>query len=461
MTNNSKLIFIIENKFKNKFFLENKWNKVIKNTSNLKVQHKDNEKAVIVSNDKKVVSVEKKTCALFKKLSFLNNLVLKIKKIKLIKIKKIDMSNFNKILKKVAAFLLKVFGKTKNIFIKFIGLMKVGIPKTIKIIKKVGIKTFRSLRIFAKNSKIIGKKIILKTKNIIVIVFRKFKVFTISLFKNIRKLLVKFAKSFSKCCKYILSKVIFIISNCWLLLRKVLRNFGLLVTLIFKYPFRAIKYVFTKISCLFVTFVKKINLKPVLIVAIVICFFGGASCIFASQYRRSDSLDNKKVVKSERATNEKLFSIGDIITYRGVDYQVTKVETSLGNSYKSPREGNIFVIVYVTITNNTGDKIQYSYNNWTMSNSVSDDDKWIFTSVNAGTALYTGELIIGGVKSGSIVFEQPKDDDKLRLNFYDLMYEENSQLVEEKEKAFSVSIHLPTEESKQEPEVVNTMSEAN
>ena len=149
----------------------------------------------------------------------------------------------------------------------------------------------------------------------------------------------------------------------------------------------------------------------------------------------------------EKATNDKIFGMGDLITYNGVDYKVVKVETSEGNNYKSPKEGNQFLIVTVYMKNNTGEKVEYSYKNWTMSNSKGEEEKRIFTSINVDTALYSGDLVIGGIKTGSMVFEQPINDPKLRMNFYELKKDVNGEYVINKDKKiFSVSIKVPEKE---------------
>lgn len=150
------------------------------------------------------------------------------------------------------------------------------------------------------------------------------------------------------------------------------------------------------------------------------------------------------VVVGEKATTEKIFGMGDLISYNGVDYKIMKVETSEGNNYKSPKEGNQFLIVTVYMKNNSPDKIQYNYKNWTMSNSSGAEEKRIFTSINVDTALYSGDLVIGGIKTGSMVFEQPIKDPKLRMNFYELKKDQNGEEVIDKEKRiFSVSIKVP------------------
>ena len=229
-------------------------------------------------------------------------------------------------------------------------------------------------------------------------------------------------------------------------------------------PFKLIKKVLTKIKSFIKVILKKIKnickkikqklktkyLKRIIIIVLVITVLGIGTYYGIEIYKKYASNGNK-VEAGEKATNKKIFAIGDLITYKGVDYKVVKVETSEGNSYKKPKEGNQFLIVTVYIKNNTSDKIKYSYENWTMSNSKEENKKRIFTSINVDTALYSGDLVIGGIKTGSMVFEQPKNDQKLILNFYELTKDKNGEdIINEDKKVFSVSIKVP-EEKEQTP----------
>lgn len=192
---------------------------------------------------------------------------------------------------------------------------------------------------------------------------------------------------------------------------------------------------------------KKI-LKRVCLTIVIFVLVLGLGILSVLGYKHFTNAENTIVV-GEKATTDKLFSMGDLITYNGVNYKVLSVKTSQGNNYKAPKEGNEFLIVMVYIENTTGHKIQYSYKNWTMSNSKEEEETRIFTSINVDTALYSGDLVIGGIKKGSMVFEQPKNDDKLRLNFYDLKKdEEGNEVIDKDKKIFSVSIKVPEETSK-------------
>ncbi len=194
-------------------------------------------------------------------------------------------------------------------------------------------------------------------------------------------------------------------------------------------------------------FRRRLSVKSMVLVMICLLILGGFSYLGVDAYMEKNNSKNETVEVREKATTEKIFSMGDLITYNGVDYKIVKVETSEGNYYKTPEDGNQFLIVTVYIKNNTGAKIPYSYVNWTMSNSKDEEKKIIFTSINVDDALYSGDLVIGGIKTGSMVFEQPINDPKLRMNFYELKKDENGEdVIDYSKKVFSVSVKVPDPE---------------
>lgn len=193
---------------------------------------------------------------------------------------------------------------------------------------------------------------------------------------------------------------------------------------------------------------KNLKFKKAFIVVIILLVVGVLGYSGLKVYRHFTNYENTVVV-SEKATNKKVFAMGDVITCKNVNYEVINVKTSMGNSYKSPKEGNIFLIITVSIENEDNNRIQYSYENWTMSNSKGSESKRIFSSINVDTALYSGDLVIGGIKRGSMVFEQPKNDKDLRLNFYELKTDKDGEhFIDSNKKMFSVSIKIPEKKKK-------------
>ena len=190
---------------------------------------------------------------------------------------------------------------------------------------------------------------------------------------------------------------------------------------------------------------KKVNKKK-LITTIILLVIGTALTIsIVKLYRFINNTENTVIPNKENQNT--VFNIEDTVTYKDVNYKVTKVETSTGTNLKRPKKGNEFVIVTLKIENRSDTKVKYSYKNWKMNNSLDEEKSRIFAPVNATTALYTGNLVIGGTKTGSMVFEQPIGDDQLRLNFYELEEPKEQKPNEEQSKE-----EAPTEENKKEPE---------
>lgn len=192
---------------------------------------------------------------------------------------------------------------------------------------------------------------------------------------------------------------------------------------------------------------KRIRFASTILFIAILC--GGG--YYGYKYIYNDVVGEKiHVVAGEKATTDKVFSMNDVITYNDVDYKIVKIETSKGNNYKSPKAGHQFLIVTVYIKNNSKGKAAYSYENWTMSNSKGEEKKRIFTSINVDTALYSGELVVGGIKTGSMVFEQPINDQKLKMNYYELKKDKDgNEVIDQSKRIFSISVKSPDKIKKQ------------
>lgn len=101
---------------------------------------------------------------------------------------------------------------------------------------------------------------------------------------------------------------------------------------------------------------------------------------------------------------------------------VTNVEKSQGSTYDKPKSGKEFVIVHLTIENKGNEKLSYNPLYFEMQNSQGQQESTTFTTVDQDTALQSGELISGGKISGTITFEQPKNDAKLVLIYKDSIW---------------------------------------
>ncbi|WP_226654823.1 DUF4352 domain-containing protein [Pseudalkalibacillus hwajinpoensis] len=114
---------------------------------------------------------------------------------------------------------------------------------------------------------------------------------------------------------------------------------------------------------------------------------------------------------------DKVYKVGDVVQMNDKELTVIKVEKSNGNEYSNLKSGDEYVIVSVKITNNSKKEISYNPYDFEMSNSKGQIFQQSFSSIHEDTALHYGELVPGGTVEGTVVFEQPKDDEKLQLQY--------------------------------------------
>ncbi|WP_273831903.1 DUF4352 domain-containing protein [Guptibacillus sedimenti] len=114
---------------------------------------------------------------------------------------------------------------------------------------------------------------------------------------------------------------------------------------------------------------------------------------------------------------DKVYKVGDVVQMNDKELTVIKVEKSNGNEYSNLKSGDEYVIVSVKITNNSKEEISYNPYDFEMSNSKGQILQQSFSSLHEDTALHSGDLVPGGNVEGTVVFEQPKDDEKLQLRY--------------------------------------------
>lgn len=158
------------------------------------------------------------------------------------------------------------------------------------------------------------------------------------------------------------------------------------------------------------------------ILGIIMCsfaLFGVTGCV--SETGSSNSVTDKN-------GNEKTsFQLNETAVFEDVHYTVTNVEYSKGSEYDKPAEGKNYVIVTLKIENKSDSKISYNTFDWKMINSQGQEDNETFTTVNSDTSLSSGDLAAGGTKTGTLVYEQAKDETSLKLLYYsNSFWDENS-----------------------------------
>lgn len=158
------------------------------------------------------------------------------------------------------------------------------------------------------------------------------------------------------------------------------------------------------------------------LLGIVVCsfvLFGVTGCV-------SESVTSNSVTDTEG--NEKTsFQLNETAVFEDVHYTVTNVKYSKGSEYDKPAEGKNYVIVTLKIENKSDSKISYNTYDWKMINSQGQEDGETFTTVNSDTSLSSGDLAPGGNKTGTLVYEQAKNETSLKLLYYsNSFWDENS-----------------------------------
>ena len=127
---------------------------------------------------------------------------------------------------------------------------------------------------------------------------------------------------------------------------------------------------------------------------------------------------NNNSLNTNQTEAKKDFVIGDVIPFKGGEISVNSVERNYntGNSYYVPKKGKEFVKVNLLIENKDNDNLHYSSNDWKMQDSNGAMESYVVTPSN-DDCLEFGDLIKGGKKTGSLVFEVPKDDKGLVLHY--------------------------------------------
>lgn len=136
-----------------------------------------------------------------------------------------------------------------------------------------------------------------------------------------------------------------------------------------------------------------------------------------SNSSETNSQSNKKNNASEKTKKE--YNRNETVIYKGVKYSVTNVKHSNGSEFDQPANGKEYIIVTIKIENKSDQKISYNPYDWKMRNSQGQEEDGAFTTIDSDTSLHSGDLAAGGVKEGTIVFEEPKNDSSLKLLYFD------------------------------------------
>lgn len=132
-----------------------------------------------------------------------------------------------------------------------------------------------------------------------------------------------------------------------------------------------------------------------------------------------ESSSNKNTLTKESSSDKdtlaKEYHIGDTVSYKGYDIKVNNVNYNAGNDFDTPDTGKQYVIINVTITNNTGEKQSYNPFDFKLNaNGNATDVDEIVSDVK--DELHSGELDNGASVTGNLV-GQADPNAKLKLQY--------------------------------------------
>lgn len=164
----------------------------------------------------------------------------------------------------------------------------------------------------------------------------------------------------------------------------------------------------------------------VLIVLIVVVIGAGAASSGKDAKKVGEGGDSSIQDNGQETTN---FKVGDVIAIDNREMTVEKVSRNWSAEYSKPKEGKEYIIVTVKLENKSDDKISYTSGDWKLENSDGAIDSPAIVLGNDDGIGY-GDLAAGGKKTGTIVFEIPKDDQGLKLHYKPNMFLDREAIVE-------------------------------
>lgn len=154
---------------------------------------------------------------------------------------------------------------------------------------------------------------------------------------------------------------------------------------------------------------------------IVIIIIGFASCSNSS----SDNSSSESSTKTEKVTKKKdiskqLFKVGQTASYDGIDIKVNNVKSASSIGDETPDDGNQYVIVSVTLKNNSDESKDYNDIDFKFDNN--GDIKDSTTVSSDSNEMNSGELDKGASITKDVIGEVPSNVDVSSLK---LIYEPN------------------------------------
>lgn len=126
--------------------------------------------------------------------------------------------------------------------------------------------------------------------------------------------------------------------------------------------------------------------------------------------------------------SKKVFKVGDVVKYNDIELSVTKIRTTKGGEFDSPKDGCEYVIATVKYKNDRKENVPYNPYDFKMKNSKGQITDIGYVSDTNKTQLNSGNLAPGGEVSGDIAFEEPIGDKGLVLQYTGNIFTSESEI---------------------------------
>ena len=142
----------------------------------------------------------------------------------------------------------------------------------------------------------------------------------------------------------------------------------------------------------------------------------------------SNTGNNSSATKSENQKTD--FKVGEIASFGDKTITVTDVQRNYdtGNQYARPEAGKEFVIVSVTIANNSNSTLDYNTFEFKMQDSNGVQQSEAFTALTEGK-LNSGSLAKGGTVTGKLAYQVPAGDTGLKLLYQNFSFFDNKAIT--------------------------------
>lgn len=131
----------------------------------------------------------------------------------------------------------------------------------------------------------------------------------------------------------------------------------------------------------------------------------------------TSSVGSTSTGSSEQKSEKTEYNVGNVIAFDGKEITVTKVEKNYntGNEYSVPKSNNQFVKLSIKIENKSNSNISANTFDFKIQDSNGAIDDVDSSTYSLDDQFESAELIPGGTRAGSVIFEVPKNDSGLKF----------------------------------------------